>query len=75
MNRPRPTVTAAAAAAISSTALPSQQTSESVVNEALDWVCGSTATYRSVTNVSGYDASACDVLDANIIVDCMLADQ
>lgn len=45
-----------------SIAFPSQQTP--VVNEALDWLCGSTATSRSVTNASRYDFSACDVLDA-----------
>ena len=49
---------------------PSQQTP--VVNEALDWLCGSTATFRSVTNVSRYDPSACDVLDAK--ADYVLAD-
>jgi hypothetical protein len=46
----------------SSEVFPSQSTP--VVNEALDWLCGSTATYRSVSNVSRYDVSACDVLDA-----------
>ena len=53
-----------------SIAFPSQQTP--VVNEAMDWLCGSTATYRSVTNVSRYDPSACDVLDAK--ADYVLAD-
>lgn len=55
----------------SSTVFPSQQTP--LVNEALDWLCGSTATLRSVTNVSRYDISACDVLDAKI--DYVLADE
>jgi hypothetical protein len=50
---------------------PSQQTP--VVNEALDWLCSSTATYRSVTNVTRYDSSACDVLDAK--VDYVLIDE
>lgn len=49
---------------------PSQQTP--IVNEALDWLCGSTATHRSVTNSSRYDHSACDVLDAK--ADYVLAD-
>lgn len=55
----------------SSVVFPSQQTP--VVNEALDWLCGSTATFRSVTNASRYDCSACDVLDAK--VDYVLADE
>lgn len=55
----------------SSVVFPSQQTP--VVNEALDWLCGSTATFRSVTNVSRYDPSACDVLDAKM--DYVLADE
>jgi hypothetical protein len=46
----------------SSVIFPSQQTP--VVNEALDWLCGSTSTLRAVTNDTRYDASACDVLDA-----------
>ena len=50
---------------------PSQQTP--VVNEAMDWLCGSTATFRAVTNVTRYDSSACDVLDAK--ADYVLADQ
>lgn len=54
----------------SSVVFPSQQTP--MVNEALDWLCGSTATSRSVTNVSRYDISACDVLDAK--TDYVLAD-
>ena len=53
-----------------SVAFPSVQTPS--VNEALDWLCGSTATYRSVTNVTRYDISACDVLDAKM--DYVLAD-
>jgi hypothetical protein len=53
-----------------SIAFPSQQTP--IVNEALDWLCGSTATSRSVTNSSRYDHSACDVLDAK--ADFVLAD-
>jgi hypothetical protein len=52
-------------------AFPSQRTP--VVNEALDWLCGSTATFRSVTNVSRYDTSACDILDAKM--DYVLADE
>lgn len=55
----------------SSTVFPSQQTP--LVNEELDWLCGSTATFRSVTNISRYDISACDVLDAKI--DYVLADE
>jgi hypothetical protein len=55
----------------SSVMFPSQQTP--VVNEALDWICSSTATYRSVTNASRYDTSACDVLDAK--ADFVLADE
>ena len=55
----------------SSVMFPSQHTP--MVNEALDWICSSTATYRSVTNVSRYDASACDILDAQI--DFVLADE
>lgn len=45
-----------------SVAFPSQQ--RPVVNEGLDWLCGSTQTNRAVTNTSRYDHSACDVLDA-----------
>ena len=55
----------------SSVMFPSGQTP--VVNEALDWICSSTATHRSVTNISRYDASACDILDAQI--DFVLADE
>jgi hypothetical protein len=47
-----------------SVVFPSQQTP--VVNEGLDWLCGSAATSRAVTNASRYDASACDVLDARV---------
>ena len=63
-----------------SIAFPSQQTP--IVDEALDWLCGSTATQRAVTNsmmntnsfnASRYDHSACDVLDAN--ADYVLADR
>jgi hypothetical protein len=57
-------------ATATSVAFPSQQTP--VVNEGLDWLCGSTATARSVTNASRYDHSACDVLDAR--ADFVLAD-
>ena len=45
-----------------SVAFPSQQ--RPVVNEGLDWLCGSAETSRAVTNESRYDHSACDVLDA-----------
>jgi hypothetical protein len=55
----------------SSIVFPSIQTP--LVNEELDWLCGSTATYRSVANVTRYDISACDVLDAKI--DYVLADE
>ena len=46
-----------------SVAFPSQQTP--IVNERMDWICASSATARAVTNESRYDASACDVLDAD----------
>lgn len=46
----------------SSLAFPSQQIP--VVNEALDWLCSSTATSRTVTSAFRYDISACDILDA-----------
>ena len=37
-----------------------------VVSERLDWQCQSSNTGRTVTNVSRYDASACDVVDARM---------
>ena len=53
-----------------SVCFPSAQTP--VVGEGLDGLCNNPGTLRAITDGNRYDASACDVLDAN--VDFVLAD-